>query len=369
VQAVSAQLASLPARAQPPVELDPSLVGGELERIEKVLKAAPSSTASAARQQIGRFLDQLSDMGENEQVRLLRDYQARFSADLLARLHSLAEISDPEPVSPADLTPALVGRFISPHGKWLLQVYPKSQIWDIKPLEQFISDVRSVDPEATGTPLQTYEASKAIKHSYESAGIYALIAVCVLLLIDFRNLRDCFLALLPPLAGMALMFGVLGLFNLDLNPANLIVLPLVVGLGVDGGVHVIHDFRSQSQSGPYTPSASVINAILVNSTTTMVGFGSMMIAAHRGLYSLGLVLTIGVGTSLLVSIIMVPAILTWISRGRATVPAEHVIHATTPIPATPVFPTARQEPEPAVLQFLRQVEAEDDTVYRLSRTG
>jgi len=94
------------------------------------------------------------------------------------------------------------------------------------------------------------------------------------------------------------------------------VLPLVVGLGVDGGVHIIHDFRSQLQDRPYTPSASVINAMFVNATTTMVGFGSMMIAAHRGLYSLGLVLTIGVGTCLLVSIVLVPAILTWITRRR-----------------------------------------------------
>jgi len=83
---------------------------------------------------------------------------------------------------------------------------------------------------------------------------------------------------------------------------------------------VIHDFRSQK--GRYSPSASVINAILVNSTTTMVGFGSMMIAAHRGLYSLGLVLTIGVGTCLLVSIILVPALLTLISSRRAVVDAE-----------------------------------------------
>src|SRR5207302_1679043 len=151
---------------------------------------------AAARERIGRFLDQLSELSQTEQMQLLRDYQARLAADLLARLQGLAAISLPEPVSPADLTPALVGRFISPQGKWLLQVYPKSQIWDIKPLEKFIADVRSVDPEATGTPLQTYEASKAIKHSYETAGLYALVAVTLMLLIDFRNLRDCLLALL-----------------------------------------------------------------------------------------------------------------------------------------------------------------------------
>jgi hypothetical protein len=368
VQAVGAQLAYLPARAQPPVELDPSLIGGELERIERVLPKGALPLAGEVRIQIGQFLDHLSELSQPDQIQLLRDYQSQFSADLLARLQGLAAISSPEPVGPADLTPALVGRFISPQGKWLLQVYPRSQIWDIKPLEKFIADVRSVDPEATGTPLQTYEASKAIKRSYESAGAYALIAVCVLLLVDFRSLRDCLLALLPPLAGTALMFGVLGIFDIDLNPANLIVLPLVIGLGVDGGVHVIHDFRSRSQSGPYTPSASVINAILVNSTTTMVGFGSMMIAAHRGLYSLGLVLTIGVGTCLLVSIIMVPAILTLITRSRALEqPLSHPdgLSASNDINDASA---GELEPEPDVIRFLRDGEvphdADSDTSWR-----
>ncbi|HEY3964448.1 MAG TPA: MMPL family transporter [Planctomycetaceae bacterium] len=387
VQAVNAQLASLPARAPSAEELDPSSVGLELEKIEKVLRSTGSPIGAAARQQIGRFLDQLSEKDQDDQMQLLRDYQSRFSADLLMRLQGLAAISAPEPVSPADLTPALVGRFISPQGKWLLQVYPKSQIWDIKPLEKFIADVRSVDPEATGTPLQTYEASKAIKRSYETAGLYALIAVTIMLLIDFRNVRDCLLALLTPVAGTALMFGVLGLFDIDLNPANLIVLPLVVGLGVDGGVHVIHDFRSRSKFGPYKPSASVVNAMIVNATTTMVGFGSMMIAAHRGLYSLGLVLTIGVGTCLLVSIILVPAILTIISRGREAHPAVPFIvgEVGTAYPrmvepshhsATHVEPTHAESPssestyvddsDAHIVRFLRGEEesAAHDSAYR-----
>jgi hopanoid biosynthesis associated RND transporter like protein HpnN len=349
VQAVGAELSSLPARTSEAREVDPSMVGFELEKVETALASFPSPTASAARKQIGRFLDQLSELSQPAQMQLLREYQSRLAADLLARLHGLAGIAAPDPVSPADLTPSLVGRFISPQGKWLMQVYPKSQIWDIKPLEKFIAEVRSVDPEATGTPLQTYEASKAIKHSYETAGIYALIAVCVFLLVDFKNLRDCLLALLPPLAGTGLLFGVMGLFDLDLNPANLIVLPLVIGLGVDGGVHVIHDFRHQSQLVPYTPSASVINAIFVNATTTMVGFGSMMIAAHRGLYSLGLVLTLGVGTCLLVSVITVPAILTWLTRHRAARVVE----------PSPADPSSALEEVPQTLEFLRIAEFRD----------
>lgn len=114
------------------------------------------------------------------------------------------------------------------------------------------------------------------------------------------------------------MFGILGLLGIDLNPANLIVLPLILGIGVDDGVHVIHDFRMQPP-GRYQTSSSTINAIMLTSLTSMIGFGSMMLAAHRGLASLGLVLVIGVGSCLFVSLVTLPAILTLLSpRTRET---------------------------------------------------
>ena len=111
------------------------------------------------------------------------------------------------------------------------------------------------------------------------------------------------------------MFGILGICNIDLNPANLIVLPLILGIGVDDGVHVIHDFRMQT--GPYRTSPSTINAIMLTSLTSMIGFGSMLVAAHRGLASLGLVLVIGVGSCLFVSLVTLPAILTLADRMKS----------------------------------------------------
>jgi hypothetical protein len=114
-------------------------------------------------------------------------------------------------------------------------------------------------------------------------------------------------------------------------------------------VHVVHDYRRQR--GPYVPTTSVINAIIVNSTTTMVGFGSMMIAAHRGLYSLGLVLTIGVGTCLVVAVILLPAVLTLVSRRRkspAGAPARETGAAANFSPAMEVAPPeSPQAPVPA----------------------
>lgn len=312
VQAVHAQLANLPSRVPQSGEIDPDVIGRQAEELEQSLEQTSSPAAAEAREQLARFLDQLESYPVERQIQLLRDYQFQMTAELLTLLRGLESLSDPKPVDTGDLVPALVSRFVSPRGKWLLQVYPKDQIWDPEPLSKFIADVRSVDPAATGTPLQTFEASRDIKRSYEMAGIYALIAVCVLLMLDFRSVPDSLLALLPPGLGMAAMFGIMGLLGIDRNPANLIVLPLIVGLGVDGGVHVIHDYRLQR--GLYQPSASTINAIFMNSTTTMVGFGSMMIAAHRGLYSLGLVVTLGVGTCMVVAIVLLPALLTIISR-------------------------------------------------------
>ena len=114
------------------------------------------------------------------------------------------------------------------------------------------------------------------------------------------------------------MLGILAYLDVSLNPANLIVLPLVLGIGVDDGVHVMHDFRMQR--GRYRMSSSTINAIVLTSLTSMIGFGSMMVAAHRGLYSLGLVLVVGVGSCLFISLVPLPAILTVVSRAGARSP-------------------------------------------------
>jgi predicted RND superfamily exporter protein len=112
---------------------------------------------------------------------------------------------------------------------------------------------------------------------------------------------------------LALTLGILAVCDIPLNPANLIILPLILGIGVDNGVHIMHDFHAKPNQ-IYSLSASTVNAIVLCSTTTMVGFGSMLIAAHQGMYSLGLVLTIGVGACMSVSLIMLPAILALLSR-------------------------------------------------------
>ena len=153
-----------------------------------------------------------------------------------------------------------------------------------------------------------------------NAPLLWLLATCLALFVLFerRGVTLVAMALLPLAAGMLMLFGTLGYLNIPLNPANMIVLPLILGIGIDDGVHVVHDFRRQ-QPGQYQLSRSTAAAVLLTSLTTMVGFGSMMLAGHQGLQSLGRVLTIGVFFCMFSSLILLPAILSWKTGGKAKI--------------------------------------------------
>jgi hypothetical protein len=183
-----------------------------------------------------------------------------------------------------------------------------------------VKDVRSVDPRATGNPLQAYEASLEMKRSYEQAALYSLIVILAVLWLDFRSIRHSLLAALPLALGMAQTLGLMGLVGIDLNPANLIGIPLILGIAVDYGVHIVHD--ALERPGPYRISASTANSVLVDALTTILGFGALMVASHKGLESLGRVLTLGVTTCTLTSLVFLPALLTILRPGTETTPEE-----------------------------------------------
>ena len=254
-----------------------------------------------------RAREALRRMGPEDCFRTLAVFQQRAAGDLLTRLHALAGVADPEPPQLADLPPSLVERFVGSSGRHLLKIYGRGDIWNFDALERFVKDVRGVDPRATGNPLQAYEASLEMKRSYEQAALYSLIVILAVLWLDFRSIVHALLAALPLALGMAQTLGLMGLVGIDLNPANLIGIPLILGIAVDYGVHIVHD--ALERPGPYRISASTANSVLVDALTTILGFGALMVASHKGLESLGRVLTLGVTTCTITSLVMLPAIL------------------------------------------------------------
>lgn len=283
--------------------------------------AGPSDTNAPAERpwpaeldpQIHELRRVIQDLPPAELARRWSAHQQRWTNYLLSRLRLLAGICDPSVATVEDLPAGLRQRFVGKSGQHLLRVYARGNIWDMPELERFVAQVESVDEQVTGHPVQTYYASRQMQQSFLHAAIYAVITLLIILMIDFRNLGHSLLALMPLLLGVWLMLGVLGWLNIPLNAANMIVLPLILGIGIDSGVHVIHDWRSQGMHG-YRLSSGVVVAILVCSSTTMVGFSSMVFARHQGLRTLGEVLTLGLACCQLSSLYFLPGLLVWLGR-------------------------------------------------------
>jgi uncharacterized membrane protein YdfJ with MMPL/SSD domain len=247
--------------------------------------------------------------------------------DLAGDLHRLRDVATPQPITLADLPNALRERYVGRNGKWLLQVFGKDCLWDFEPLEHFVHQIRTVDREATGKPFATVEGLKAMKNGFQWAGFYAFCAIVVVLVLDFRSPRRTLIALAPLALGLTFAVGVLGLFGLPLNPANMIALPLVLGVGVDNGVHVLHDFLARKSEGQNLLSRAIGRGVLVKALTTMIGFGTLMISSQRGLAGLGFILTLGVGCCMLTALVFLPALLRVLGRRPETATAVPLAEA------------------------------------------
>ena len=407
VQAIHARLAQLAPLPREFPAIDPLAVGQGLEELLKVLQESPTPTAQAAAARVDAFLDRFEQVPLEQQVQLLGGYQYAMLTALRVQFERIGEVSTPEPVSVLDLRRARASvssarRGTGCSGSSLASNFGTNCRWNgLSPtcggstrkrpahrsrttkqreirasyldaaLYAFLAVVMAltIDSLASG-PLCVSLLSPLIVVAFGVVtlcgpnqsldlrwmlGLYVTLTVLVAMIFDFANVRNMALMLTPPVLGLALLFGVLGYLGEHLNPANIIVLPLLLGTGVDYGVLMVHDFRSQSGSGGYRTSSSTINSVVLTSLTSMIGFGSLLTASHRGLQSLGLVLAVGLAASLFVALVALPAVLTLIA-GRAAARETSADAAAAGQESAPVLhplPTAATAQTPLVGRTLR----------------
>lgn len=238
----------------------------------------------------------------------LRAFDVRLRRELHADLLRLREVSQPGRITIEDLPVSFRERFIAANGTYLVRAFADESLWDFAALERFTSAAQNADANATGKAFRTLEGLKQMRSGFLHAGLAALAVIVVVLWLDFRSVRYVLLGLLPLALGLVATLGFLGGLGVPLNPANLIALPLIVGVGVDNGVHVLHDYR-ECNGHKWQLKAATGRGIAVASLTTILGFGTLMIARHRGMASLGFTLTIGVTACMAASLVVLPAIL------------------------------------------------------------
>lgn len=316
IESIHQRLAHLPARIPTLLTPDVAAVRSELlslaslwENLQRSLGSNGTSAAASSNlvEQL-RSTARLLDQAPVSQVQSrLAAWRQEFVEEQLRILGQLRELAHPEPPTWDDLPRELTQRFRGRSGQHLLRIYAREDVWEIEPLGKFVGELEVVDPDVTGHPVQTYYASRQFQRSYIHSGVYALICVLLVVYLDFRHFGHALLSMAPLVLSFLLTFGVAGWFDLPLNAANLLVLPLLLGIGIDNGVHVIHDWRSQSETYQLTPSVALSLALC--SSTTIAGFCGLIFAQHAGLRSLGILLTLGMTLCLATSLLLLPAIL------------------------------------------------------------
>ncbi|MCH7544934.1 MAG: MMPL family transporter [Planctomycetes bacterium] len=263
---------------------------------------------------IEKAIDTGLDLPGNESE---QRYQMLNEAFLAARSELVSRIEkalSPASFSAEDLPEFLRAQWISTDGTWLLQVFPTTDLQGrsiLHPdrLGPFVNSIREVAPDVLGPPVQIYESSLLIVDAYTHAAVYAILAIFILLLLDFRSPADSICSLVPVSIGFVGAFGFMGLIDMPLNFANIIVLPMIFGIGVDAGVHMVHRWRLEPYGRPAGLSGATGRGITLTMITTMIGFGSLLLAEHRGIRSLGFVMLAGLGVTLLACYTILPPIL------------------------------------------------------------
>jgi hopanoid biosynthesis associated RND transporter like protein HpnN len=300
-------------------------LGAALDVVEKedpVLAKPLSSLKQAIMECRVEMLRGSEKDAEARAVKLGAFQRALFN-DVHDTFEALRTQDNSAPLRVEDLPEPLRDRFVGKTGKFVLQVYPHKDIWQRENQREFIQTLRStLDPDGndhpiiTGTPVQLYEYITLLKNSYEQAAIYSLIAIILLVAFHFRSLLSVILALVPVAIGTLWLGGLMGLCDIQFNPANIMTLPLVIGIGVTNGIHILN--RYAEEQTPSILAKSTGKAVLVSGLTAIAGFGSLIIAQHQGIRSLGYVMATGIATCMIAGLTFLPALLNLLERGKPT---------------------------------------------------
>ncbi len=222
------------------------------------------------------------------------------------------------PITLEALPGDLVTRMISASGMVRVRIFPSEDLTEAAALERFVESVRKVAPRATGSAVAIYAASREVVKSLRQAFTAAVIAIGVLLLLIWRTVGDTAMVMAPMvLAGLLTAAGAV-VVGVPFNFADVIVLPLLLGIGVDTSIHLVHRARHAEPGDPGLLQTSTANAVVFSAATTIASFGSLAFATHRGMASLGQLLTLGVTLTVICNLVVLPALLELRQRRRAS---------------------------------------------------
>jgi predicted RND superfamily exporter protein len=225
---------------------------------------------------------------------------------LQTTLRQVRRLLTAEQISIESLPPALTKNWMSADGRARIEVAPKGDGNDNATLSRFVSAVRSVEPEAAGKPIFIIEAAATMVKAFLQAGILSVVSIALILFIALRRLVDVALTLVPLLIAIVVTLEICVLIGLQLNFANIIALPLLLGVGVAFKIYYIVAWRSGETN---FLQSSLTRAILFSACTTATAFGSLWFSHHPGTSSMGKLMALSLLTTLAAAVVFQPALM------------------------------------------------------------
>ena len=276
-------------------------LNGLADQLNKIAGSAPGPGAEAAKRLAANSV-KLAQADEATRART----QAAFITPLETALAQLRGFMGAQRVTKDNLPNVLKRQWVAPDGRARVEVSPKGDTNDTEVLRSFARAVLAVYPTATGGPISILESSRTIVRAFLEAGFYALISIAILLWIVLRRFGDVLLTLVPLLLAGVVTLEICVLIGMPLNFANIIALPLLLGVGVAFKIYYIMAWRSGRTN---LLQSSLTRAVIWSALTTATAFGSLWLSQHPGTSSMGKLLALSLVCTLAAAVLFQPALM------------------------------------------------------------
>lgn len=316
--------AKLAARATTPEELLPKIkaIVDALDEVRFALQQGglPIEAVDQAQASFRALRERLEKAGPGERERLAAAEPKL--ADLLGRAWTTAKhVAERGAYAPSDLPSLFRTRFVARDGHGLaLFVVPAESPWQSESAERFRDAVATVAPDASGLAINIELHSSMIVAGFRRAALWAALLILVVVTLDVRSLRDGALALVPTVLGWLWMLGLMAAVGQKFDVANIVSLPLVIGIGTAFGVHLMHRTQESEQHNSHARLDDLVrgtgSAVVLSALTTIASFASLCLSTYGGMKSFGLVMVMGISSCLVASLLVLPALLLMLGRVR-----------------------------------------------------
>ncbi len=284
------------------------------DRFEQVQEKAFAAGQAAIVAEVDKTLSIMSSIRDSLSAEDVAVERTRaFETALFGKLAGLGKLVRrwPEltPLGPDSYPAGMVNRFRSKKGRYVAYVFPNGPVWDLDFLDRFVADLHTVTDNVTGFPTTVPVHTRMAVNGLRQSLAYGLVIILVLLAFDFKRIRPVLLSLVPLVVGMLWVQAAFYFMGRDYNYASMAGLPLLLGLGIVYGVHIVHRWQENTHLTAFAATMTSGRGVAFAALTTMAGLVSIVFARHRGVSDFGTVILLGISACLAASLVVLPAVI------------------------------------------------------------